>query len=155
VASTRSGKSRRAVTESDLRRALAESWSRATSHDPAHWSGENAAWGQCAVSALVVQDLLGGYLLSGKINGIDHYWNRLSDEREFDVTHEQFEKIESFEGPILTDRAYVLSFPETRKRYRRLRKSVLSCLEISEKVSRVARAHEPSKLVSSAQELQQ
>src|ERR1700724_3464771 len=42
---------------------LAQAWSRDTSSDAEHWSASNPAWGQCAVTALIVQDLLGGHLL--------------------------------------------------------------------------------------------
>jgi hypothetical protein len=117
------------ITKRQLSRALAQGWSRATSYDPAHWSEQNSAWGQCAVSALIVQDLLGGQLLLGKINGIEHYWNRLADDRELDFTRDQFEHVESLDGPTCADRDHVLSFPDTRRRYRRLRRSVLAHLK--------------------------
>ena len=117
------------VTERELSQALAKGWSRATSYDPAHWSEQNPAWGQCAVSALIVQDLLGGHLLVAKINGIEHYWNRLTDYKELDLTKHQFEHIQSVDGPTHADRDYVLLFPDTRRRYRQLRRSVLAHLK--------------------------
>ncbi len=118
------------ITKRQLSRALAQGWSRATSYDPAHWSEQNSAWGQCAVSALIVQDLLGGQLLLGKINGIvEHYWNRLADYTELDFTRDQFEHVASLDSPRCADRDYVLSFPDTRRRYRRLRRSVLAHLK--------------------------
>ena len=127
--SFRTSKGDGGITKRQLSRALAQAWSRATSYDPAHWSEQNSALGQCAVSALIVQDLLGGQLLLGKINGVEHYWNRLTDDRELDFTRDQFEEIESFDGPTCADRDYVLSFPGTRRRYRRLRRSVLANLK--------------------------
>jgi hypothetical protein len=119
----------REITERELSVALTRGWSRTTSYDPARWSENNSAWGQCAVSALIVQDLWGGELLLGKINGIEHYWNRLSENKEIDFTRSQFDHIESLEGPMYVDRDYVLSFPATRRRYRQLRRSVLSHLK--------------------------
>jgi hypothetical protein len=117
------------ITEDELSRTLVQGWSRATSYDSARWCEQNPALGQCAVSALIVQDLLGGQLLVGKVNGIEHYWNLLTDNRELDLTKHQFEHIESFEGPTYADRGYVLSFPNTRRRYRQLRRSVLAHLK--------------------------
>ena len=46
--------------------------------------------GQCAVTALVVQDHCGGSILSGEVNGIPHYWNRLPTNEELDLTLRQF-----------------------------------------------------------------
>jgi hypothetical protein len=108
--------------------ALSQSWSLETSYDPAGWSEHNSAWGQCAVSALIVQDLLGGELLVGKVNGIEHYWNELPDGRQVDLTKHQFGRIASLEGPSQVSREFVLSFPETRTRYERLRRRVLARL---------------------------
>ena len=108
--------------------ALSQSWSLETSYDPAGWSEHNSAWGQCAVSALIVQDLLGGELLVGKVNGIEHYWNELPDGRQIDLTKHQFGGIASLEGPSHASREFVLSFPETRTRYERLRRRVLARL---------------------------
>ena len=106
--------------------ALSQSWSLETSYDPAGWSEHNTAWGQCAVSALIVQDLLGGDLLVGKVNGIEHYWNELPDGRQLDLTKHQFRRIASLNGPTHVSREYVLSFPDTCSRYDRLRRRVLA-----------------------------
>ena len=114
--------------ESKLSRALGQSWSLETSYDPAGWSKHNCAWGQCAVSALIVQDLLGGDLLVGKVNGIEHYWNELPDGRQLDLTKQQFGQVISLEEPSRVSREFVLSFPETRTRYERLRRRVLARL---------------------------
>src|SRR5262249_33209808 len=58
--------------------ALQASWSRETSSDYDRWTLENPAWGQCAVTALVLQDLMGGELLRCVLpKGGSHYWNRL------------------------------------------------------------------------------
>ncbi len=52
--------------------------------------------GQCAVTALVVQDLLGGELLRGEIKdaaGVvyeSHYWNQLPGGAEIDLTRGQY-----------------------------------------------------------------
>lgn len=112
--------------EGKLSTALSQSWSLETSYDPARWSKHNCAWGQCAVSALIAQDLLGGKLFVGRVNGIDHYWNELPDGRQLDLTKQQFGQITTFEEPSRVSRDYVLSFPDTRRRYERLRREVLA-----------------------------
>jgi ADP-ribose pyrophosphatase YjhB (NUDIX family) len=81
-----------------LESAIRASWSVWTSDpvDQARWSDSNPAWGQCASTALVVQDLLGGDLLVADVRESDgdsagvHYWNRLAGGLELDLTREQF-----------------------------------------------------------------
>src|SRR3954466_12847991 len=85
------------MTSVQIEGAIRASWSR-ESCDPvdlADWSRENAARGQCGVTALVVQDLLGGELMlaevhhaNGRRQGV-HYWNRIGGV-EIDLTREQF-----------------------------------------------------------------
>jgi hypothetical protein len=80
--------------------------------------------GQCAVSALVVQDFLGGCLLRCVVNGRSHYLNRLPSGEEVDLTIEQFGPW-PVQGPATERRReYVLSFGETAGRYRLLRRRV-------------------------------
>jgi hypothetical protein len=104
------------------------SWCRETSYDPLSWRPENSAWGQCAVTALVLQDLLGGDLMFGEVNGFQHYWNRLPGDNEVDLTLRQFESVNRIEHRRKADRAYVLSFPDTRRRYRKLLSRVQAAL---------------------------
>lgn len=76
--------------------------------------------GQCAVSALVVQDRFGGVLLRIVNEGESHYWNRLPDGHEVDMTRDQFTTWSP--GEIVErDRDYVLSFPDTLARYELLK----------------------------------
>lgn len=64
--------------------------------DPAEtsWSAANPARGQCGVTSLVLQDLLGGTLLLADVH-VDgekvghHYWLRLGSV-EIDLTRDQF-----------------------------------------------------------------
>ena len=82
---------------------------------------ENPAWGQCAVTALVVQDAFGGDLLRAMVEGVSHYWNRLPDGSEVDLTRQQFPEGAMHGATVVKDREYVLSFPETASRYLLLR----------------------------------
>ena len=48
---------------SELEKAVKQAWGKETSSDPDNWSIENPAWGQCAVTSLVINDYLGGKLV--------------------------------------------------------------------------------------------
>jgi hypothetical protein len=96
----------------DIEQVIRRSWS-AASCDPvdlAQWSPQNPARGQCAVTALVVQDLVGGELLladvynhDGSTQGV-HYWNRLAGGLEIDLTREQFSASEVVQSPSVVER---------------------------------------------------
>jgi hypothetical protein len=115
---------RRRVTLSDLEAALAEAWARETSADASGWSDQNTAWGQCAVTALIVQDFLGGSLLRGEVGPISHYWNVLPSGERVDLTWVQFEPSAEIEKIEPRTRDYVLSHADTARRYRELAKAV-------------------------------
>jgi hypothetical protein len=80
-----------------LRPILRAAWGADTCdpHDLPDWRPDNPARGQCGVTALVVQDLLGGDLVLGEVFVEQakighHYWNRLPDGRDVDLTAGQF-----------------------------------------------------------------
>jgi len=73
--------------------------------------------GQCAVTALIVQDFFGGDLLRAAVGESSHYWNRTSDHGEIDLTRDQFGPGVQLPAGEVRDRAHVLSFPDTRRRY--------------------------------------
>ncbi len=110
----------------NLRSLLEKSWCKETALG--FWSTDNPSLNQCAVTALIVQDYFGGELLRCKTkHGNSHYWNRLSDGTEEDLTESQFEAgtdtaIKS--EYLVRDREYVLSFPDTDKRYRLLKEKI-------------------------------
>lgn len=80
-----------------IENAIRASWSAETC-DPVDlpWSRSNPAKGQCSVTALVLNDLLGGELLLAEVRNADgsrqgvHYWNRLPSGQQIDLTREQF-----------------------------------------------------------------
>lgn len=81
---------------SELELALRAAWSRETSEDPDEWSPANPSRGQCAVTALVIRELLGGEILIATVLPRDgeprerHAWNRLPSGEEVDLTFDQF-----------------------------------------------------------------
>jgi hypothetical protein len=104
----------RAATLQETEAAIRAAWGRETSDDPDEWSAENPARGQCAVTALLVRELLGGEILVANVlregRRVErHAWNRLPSGLTLDLTREQFVRGERFgepaaEEPMLTQR---------------------------------------------------
>jgi len=99
-----------------------------TSQDSAGWTPKNPLWGHCAVVSLVAQNLFGGELLRASLTEVpgfehvrSHYWNKLPDGSVDDFTKSQFgdNYPNGLKGEV-RNRSYVLSYPETAKRYKLL-----------------------------------
>lgn len=108
-----------AVTLAELERAIRESWGSDTSEEPNVWSTDNPAWGNCAVTALVVRDYLGGELVIAGVvrDGVRvdrHVWNRLPSGLMLDLTREQFRNGEQYEAPAPLEELFVAN---TEERY--------------------------------------
>lgn len=92
------------------------------------WNPENPSLNQCAVTALAVQDLLGGVLLRCELSdGGSHYWNKLPDGSELDLCAGQFQRISAYPLKDTTEertRERVLEFTSTQKRYLKLLDSI-------------------------------
>ncbi|WP_433066759.1 YunG family protein [Dactylosporangium sp. CS-033363] len=63
--------------------------------DLADWHPGNPSRGQCGMTALVVREVLGGDLLLARVTASGrpagyHYWNRLPDGSDLDLTRDQF-----------------------------------------------------------------
>ena len=112
----------------NLQAAIEEAWARETSADSENWNEQNPAWGQCAVTALAIQDKLGGELLRTTVGQISHYFNRLPDGRELDLTRKQFGSGARLGEVAVRQREYVLSFPDTRRRYELLKQRLTNAL---------------------------
>jgi hypothetical protein len=116
----------------DIERVIRASWSQETCDpvDLAAWSPETPARGQCAVTALIVQDLLGGDLLLAEVLYADgsrqgvHYWNRLPDGTELDLTREQFTASETVQAPDVVPRPADLTRGRLYPQYRALASAV-------------------------------
>lgn len=106
-----------------LHERLLEAWSSETTADPAGYAapGATKSYGQCAVTALLVQDRLGGSLLRTTADGVSHYFNLLPNGSSVDLTRDQFPVTTQFALAKVRDRDYVLSHPDTARRYALLR----------------------------------
>ena len=115
------------ITLENLKKALENSWRRETSADPNEWTPENPAWGQCAVTAKIVQDYFGGSLVRYDLLSMgSHYSNQLPDGSEIDLTESQFSEgiikfIRKYSPKEIRTGKYVLSHPDTVKRYKLLK----------------------------------
>ena len=98
---------------------LRQAWCAATAH-PSYqkdWSEDNPSYGQCAVTALLMQDIIGGEIYECKVNNKRHYVNVGTEGGLFDYTSAQFG-----EGQIV----YTDMKPRTRQ-------SLLKCKSVKER----------------------
>jgi hypothetical protein len=107
-------------TLAQLEEAIRRSWGPDTVDPDDGWSEDNPAQGQCDVTCLVVNDLIGGELAAAQVflggrRVMAHMWNRLPSGIEVDLTREQFTNGEvlgparSIQRPpdsLLADRAH-------------------------------------------------
>ncbi|MER5779258.1 hypothetical protein ABT144_34225 [Streptomyces sp. NPDC002039] len=119
----------------DIERAVRSSWSAdtCTPEFRPRWSPDNPARDQCGVTAMVLNDLLGGELIRGEVhvNGerVDyHWWNRLGMGIEIDLTREQFRPEEIVAGGIVIPRPPITEWRRLREEYELLRDRVMEKL---------------------------
>ncbi|MGW6536528.1 YunG family protein [Streptomyces sp. NPDC055051] len=117
---------------SDIERAVRSSWSAETCTPEyrSRWTGDNPARDQCGVTAMVVNDLLGGELLRGEVHvdgeRVDyHWWNRLGMGVEIDLTREQFGPEETVTDGIVIPRPPFGEWSRLHEEYTLLRTRVL------------------------------
>jgi hypothetical protein len=113
----------RRYTPETFRRVVRLGWLHDTSASPDEWKASRPSIGQCAVTALLVQETFGGELLRVVNEGVSHYFNRLPDGSEVDLTRDQFDAWDPSPAEV-RGRDYVLSFPATAERYERLKKRI-------------------------------
>jgi hypothetical protein len=121
-------------TLADIEQAVRAAWDAETC-DPVDlpWSTDNPAKGQCGVTALVLNDLLGGDLMSAEVFYPDgtrqgwHTWNIFGPGYEVDLTLEQFR-----EGEVVQPAQRIVRDPgpprRDPQRYQRLRDRVMAAL---------------------------
>ena len=122
----------------DIISAVQESWSSYTAFNSEDWSESNPARGQCVVSSMVIQDILGGTLQKVKVyydgQKESHYRNILPDGSLLDITRSQYPENQKMEIVVIALHSYnnirekLFSQADTEKRYKILRASVLQKL---------------------------
>ena len=105
---------------------LRKAWCAATAH-PSYqkdWTENNPSYGQCCVTALVMQDLYGGDIYSCKVGNNSHFVN-IINERIVDKTAEQFgggNKIKYVSGSFRKrTRTSLLKSKDVKERYELLK----------------------------------
>ena len=107
--------------------ALNASWSKDTAYrkDADNWTPQNPALGQCAITALLFNELYGGKIYSGESDtGIVHYWIRKFGKK-YDFTKQQFNEDIHFKKIRKWNREELLATGNVAERYGILRNRVL------------------------------
>ena len=122
-----------------LEDAIRSSWSLDTADPENDWTPENPSCGQCDITSLVVDDLLGGELLGAdvylggeRVEG--HMWNRLPTGTEVDLTREQFTRGQVIGEPIARQRTPAIADP-SHPRYHRYEQYLVLAARVRERLS--------------------
>lgn len=108
---------------------IQKSWSAQSSFVPEEWSPRNPTRGQCAVTAIIVQDELGGEIMKCDVAGdAAHFYNKTEGGQIIDLTRVQFDESVVFGVEKVADREIILSYPGTQERYEILKTKVRSFL---------------------------
>ena len=102
-----------------VEKCIRKSWSYETCSPglKEQWSEDNPSLGQCAVTALLVNDIYGGKIMRCMASTGSHYYN-LIDDKIVDLTVEQFQgEIPQYENGEERTRKYLLSNSDTKNRY--------------------------------------
>ena len=105
--------------------AFKNAWCRETAHPyyQQQWSEDNPSCGQCAVTALIVNELCCAPIYKCKVGRVTHYYNMWPGRHEvIDFTSEQFggKKIDYLDGePVL--RSQLLKCKHVKERYELLK----------------------------------
>ena len=92
------------------------------------WTEENPSLGQCAITALILNDCFGGQIMRCMASSGSHYYNMIDGEL-VDLTVEQFQgEIPDYEHGEERTREYLLGNEDTKKRYRELLGKVRSAI---------------------------
>ena len=87
------------------------------------WTDKNKALGQCAITALVLNDFLGGKIMRCESESGSHYYNLINDEI-IDLTVSQFKNLPNYSTGEERAREYLLPNEDTKERYKKLLEKV-------------------------------
>lgn len=102
-----------------------KSWTKSTTHKnyTAKWSADVPSTGQCAVTALLVNDYFGGEIYTGFTQkGERHFWNIVQGHK-VDLTRAQLPDDVEFHKVQQRTRASLLKIPDLKYRYLLLKKN--------------------------------
>jgi len=110
----------------ELEKMIEMSWCKETSYPSCqeNWDKSNPSTGQCAITALVVNDFIGGKIMRCMCGDISHYYNLVNNE-VIDLTVKQFNgNIPDYTKGEERTREYLLSDASTLFRYKLLLEKV-------------------------------
>lgn len=110
----------------ELEKIIKLSWSKETCYPNQKniWNKENPSLGQCAITALIINDFMGGKIMRCMCGNISHYYN-IINEAIVDLTFEQFNgNIPDYVNGEERTGDYILSNKDTKERYLLLLKNV-------------------------------
>jgi len=118
----------------ELKQWLLQSWDLKTCSPGLKdsWNKENPSLGQCAITALIVNDFFGGKIMRCMASTGSHYYNIIGD-KQVDLTVEQFlGEIPSYETGEERTREYLLSNEDTNNRYKQLLYNLKQSIRMSQ-----------------------
>lgn len=103
---------------------IREAWCRETAH-PSYqkdWSEDNPSYGQCCVTALVMQEIIGGDIYECTMGRRKHFYNVTPDAQFHDFTIDQFPiPRDCTKNVKLRTRESLLQSKDVRERYNLLK----------------------------------
>lgn len=100
-----------------VKAVIIKAWVRETASPlaAADWTESNPSLGQCAVTALLVHEMIGGHIMRTVVPGLgSHYYNILPDGRVCDLTRAQFPKGTEIPDGKIAEREDVLGTERAR-----------------------------------------
>lgn len=128
-------KDARGLTPRDYYDLLSLVWCRETcaSRMRAEWSEDNKTWGQCTITAFLIQDIYGGKVYGVPLpDGNYHCFNAVGD-CVFDLTSEQFPEPLDYGNCPEQKRENHLAKEEKRLRYEELKRKLAAILPPDDK----------------------
>lgn len=112
-----------------MKKRIEKAWCKETAHPSyqKNWTPDNPSCGQCCVTALLIQEKIGGEIYSCKVRGYNntHYINIIND-RIIDLTAGQFGGISGItylnDSFKIKDRKTLLKNKSVKERYELLKK---------------------------------
>lgn len=103
---------------------LRKAWCASTAH-PSYqkdWVEDNPSYGQCCVTALVMQEIIGGDIYECTMKGRKHFYNVSPDHQMYDFTSEQFTTPRDYTKNVkLRTRESLLKNKDVKQRYELLK----------------------------------
>ena len=103
-------------------------WSHKTSYSD-DWSAKFPSKGQCAISSLMVHELLGGDIARIQLSPRNSHYFNVIDGNIYDITSDQFETKLNYEKYKIIDSSELLSNINTAHRYKTFSESVMPEIE--------------------------